>query len=1024
MRLLGVGKVLGRRRRGLVFGVWVFVLLVAVFGAVLNVPLVKGDDGTIYIRADGTIDPPTAPISTLDNVTYTLTDNITSSGDGIIVERDDIIIEGDGYTLQGSGVYSKGIDLTARSNVTIKNTRIMAFHRGIYLYSSSGNSISGNNITNNSYGIELLSSSNNNSVIGNNITANWHGIKLSNSSNNNTVYGNNITANNEFGIWLDSYSNNNSISGNNIANHMYGIGVYSLSSDNEFYHNNIINNTYGVYFYLSSTNAWDDGYASGGNYWSDYAGVDEKSGPNQDQPGSDGIGDTPYIIDANNRDRYPLMNPWPSGPGLHELEVGLKAPKRLPPGSSTLLEATVTNKGFNDEENVTLILFINSTVVNSTIISLLEADSFSTISYSWTPTVEGWFNVTAYAIPVTGEIYVANNLEITFVRIHAAVIIRVPHDYLTIQAALNAAEEEDTVFVYNGTYYENVVVRRAVSLIGENREITIIDGGGKTVVSVVADNVVITNFTVQNGTSAIYLSDSHNVSIYNNRLNNNWVAIWVYYSDIISIRKNTLTNSGLAICLDHSNGNLVTENNMMGSGITLSSSAHNNISRNNIDGGERGIGLFFVSAYNIMSENNITNHVEGVGYQFSYWNKFYHNNFVNNFWQVYDYGFNYDNYWDDGYPSGGNYWSDYSGIDEKSGPNQDQPGSDGIGDTGGPVGDRYPLMNPWAAPFPVARFAHKPNYAVVNRTVTFNASASYDSDGTIETYTWGFGDGNTTITTDPIITHVYTAEGIYQVNLTITDNEGLSRSITKSITVGVDYAPPITVHDYDNLWHTLDFTITLTATEDVSGVAETYYKINNETTKTVNADGQPFMTTEGANNMLEYWSVDNANNEELPHNFLTTIKLDKTAPSIDIPSREPSGDVQPDQSVKVSANVADFISQVKNVTLHYTINDGATWTSQPMNPNPSTNLYEATIPSQEAGTWVRFKIVAYDNAGNEATLDGTEPYCKYPVIPEFPSAIILPLFIALTILTTILTKTNINRQRRSRQQGHWLKFSL
>ena len=49
---------------------------------------------------------------------------------------------------------------------------------------------------------------------------------------------------------------------------------------------------------------------SGGNYWSDYAGADVKSGPNQDLPGSDGIGDTPYIIDVNNTDRYPLMNPY------------------------------------------------------------------------------------------------------------------------------------------------------------------------------------------------------------------------------------------------------------------------------------------------------------------------------------------------------------------------------------------------------------------------------------------------------------------------------------------------------------------------------------------------------------------------------------------------------------------------------------------------------------------------------------------------------------------------------------------
>jgi hypothetical protein len=46
-------------------------------------------------------------------------------------------------------------------------------------------------------------------------------------------------------------------------------------------------------------NVWDDGYPSGGNYWSDYAGTDANH---------DGIGDTPYIVDANNTDHYPLIN--------------------------------------------------------------------------------------------------------------------------------------------------------------------------------------------------------------------------------------------------------------------------------------------------------------------------------------------------------------------------------------------------------------------------------------------------------------------------------------------------------------------------------------------------------------------------------------------------------------------------------------------------------------------------------------------------------------------------------------------
>ena len=63
---------------------------------------------------------------------------------------------------------------------------------------------------------------------------------------------------------------------------------------------------------MSSVNVWDDGYPSGGNYWSDYGGVDAFRGPNQDLPGSDGIGDTQYVIDVDNRDRFPLMSHYPT----------------------------------------------------------------------------------------------------------------------------------------------------------------------------------------------------------------------------------------------------------------------------------------------------------------------------------------------------------------------------------------------------------------------------------------------------------------------------------------------------------------------------------------------------------------------------------------------------------------------------------------------------------------------------------------------------------------------------------------
>jgi len=234
---------------------------------------------TIFIRADGSIDQATTSMQR-DGDLYILTGGITSIADGIVVERDNIAVDGSGYTVEGAGAFTSslyGIYLDGRSNVTIRNTNVKNFDYGIWLNSSSDNSINGNNITNN-----------------------WDGISLRYSSNN-SMNGNTI-ANNKEGIWLAHSSNHNSIDGNNIENNNYEGILFDSSSDNVICHNNFVNNVRQVYYIVAPVaNVWDDGYPSGGNYWSDYDGTDANK---------DGIGDTPYIIDANNTDHYPLMTQY------------------------------------------------------------------------------------------------------------------------------------------------------------------------------------------------------------------------------------------------------------------------------------------------------------------------------------------------------------------------------------------------------------------------------------------------------------------------------------------------------------------------------------------------------------------------------------------------------------------------------------------------------------------------------------------------------------------------------------------
>jgi len=78
--------------------------------------------------------------------------------------------------------------------------------------------------------------------------------------------------------------------------------------NNTIFHNDLLQNNQQAWSYGGSSNFWDDGYPSGGNYWSDYTGVDVYKGPYQNVTGSDGIGDTPYVIDADNVDHYPLTS--------------------------------------------------------------------------------------------------------------------------------------------------------------------------------------------------------------------------------------------------------------------------------------------------------------------------------------------------------------------------------------------------------------------------------------------------------------------------------------------------------------------------------------------------------------------------------------------------------------------------------------------------------------------------------------------------------------------------------------------
>jgi len=290
-------------RRKALLGMMLMLLATSMISLILNTGIVVAEEA-IYIRSDGSVDPPTAPITRVSNI-YTFTANISKP---IVIEKDNIIMDGNGYRLMGSGEHF-GFSLDGRSNVTIRKTHVTGYDYAIHMNLSASNTVTECFMENNVLCGVWLESSTAINITNSTIANNYCGILFTWSDKNNITI--NAVKNNPFGIWTLG-SSGNTVANNTIANSNV-CGIWLDQSSTTVYFNNFINNAAQAVT-SNSTNTWDNGYPSGGNYWSDLTGLDVKRGPDQDQPGSDGIIDTPYIIDANNTDRYPLKNPINYGP--------------------------------------------------------------------------------------------------------------------------------------------------------------------------------------------------------------------------------------------------------------------------------------------------------------------------------------------------------------------------------------------------------------------------------------------------------------------------------------------------------------------------------------------------------------------------------------------------------------------------------------------------------------------------------------------------------------------------------------
>jgi len=356
----------------------------------------------------------------------------------------------------------------------------------------------------------------------------------------------------------------------------------------------------------------------------------------------------------------------------------------------------------------------------------------------------------------------------------------------TIQEGIDNASIGDTIFVYSGIYYENVIVNKTVNLVGEDRNNTIINGGGTSdTIYISADNVNISEFAIQNGYSfGIYIRSSYNIITDNNITNNSHTGIMLFEgsSNNIVSKNIIINNNALGIWGHLSDDNIITDNIITdhdACGISIGGTliqdfiGNNTITNNIITNNDYGIGLY-CSNNNIVYNNEITNGDYGIhieessnnniigntilnnkwyGVRIRGWvekmdplsihnfvndeipftkgivstygdcgnNSLYHNNIINNNPNAIDDCTLNPNVWDNGYPSGGNYWDDYTGTD---------PDGDGIGNScysiPGAIGnqDNYPIMTA------IGITSNPPNKPIIEGILEGQPGECYKYNGT------------------------------------------------------------------------------------------------------------------------------------------------------------------------------------------------------------------------------------------------------------------------------------------------------
>ncbi len=203
---------------------------------------------SLYIRSDGSIDPPT-PLLAANGKTYTFKGDFTNTT--IIVEHDGITIDGAGYSMTGhSTSYGNAIDISNRTNVTIKNLVVHQFGIGVVMQNTYGDTLTGNTMS--TFSAFMLSNADNN-YIANNTSTQGYGIYGTGS--NNQILSNSFNGvlssggGNGMGIYLTG--NNNTISHNTV---IHGLCMELYCQNSTISYNTVLNGRAGILLVRAANN--------------------------------------------------------------------------------------------------------------------------------------------------------------------------------------------------------------------------------------------------------------------------------------------------------------------------------------------------------------------------------------------------------------------------------------------------------------------------------------------------------------------------------------------------------------------------------------------------------------------------------------------------------------------------------------------------------------------------------------------------------------------------------------------------